>query len=112
MLSYALQGGPGGSGTGFGNFGEIGPLDVNLQPRNTSWTQAANILFIDNPVGSGYSYTDDDSAFTTDVDQIAKDLLTLFSDFLKNHQIFQVLFTLDLGLAGITSMLVDPCTLK
>ncbi|MCH93806.1 serine carboxypeptidase-like 51, partial [Trifolium medium] len=25
-----LQGGPGGSGVGFGNFEEIGPLDVNL----------------------------------------------------------------------------------
>ena len=45
-----LQGGPGGSGTGFGNFEEIGPLDRNLKPRNTSWTLKTNLLFIDNPV--------------------------------------------------------------
>lgn len=51
-----LQGGPGGSSTGFGNFLEIGPLDVNLKPRNTTWVQAANVLFVDNPVGTGYSY--------------------------------------------------------
>lgn len=32
-----LQGGPGAGGTGYGNFEEMGPLDVNLQPRNSSW---------------------------------------------------------------------------
>ncbi|XP_038940970.1 retinoid-inducible serine carboxypeptidase isoform X3 [Rattus norvegicus] len=32
-----LQGGPGGSSTGFGNFEEIGPLDTRLKPRNTTW---------------------------------------------------------------------------
>ncbi|KAG8227939.1 hypothetical protein J437_LFUL008751 [Ladona fulva] len=32
-----LQGGPGASSTGYGNFEEIGPLDVNLRPRNSSW---------------------------------------------------------------------------
>ncbi|KAI7734316.1 hypothetical protein M8C21_006597 [Ambrosia artemisiifolia] len=41
-----LQGGPGGSGVGFGNFGEIGPLDVNLKPRNSTWLQKANLLFV------------------------------------------------------------------
>ncbi|XP_064406192.1 retinoid-inducible serine carboxypeptidase-like isoform X2 [Halichondria panicea] len=84
-----LQGGPGSSSTGFGNFMEIGPLDINLKPRNTTWTQATNILFIDNPVGTGYSYVDDDSAYTTDVAEIAKDLLSLFSAFLKTHSVFQ-----------------------
>uniref|UniRef100_A0A4W6CTI8 Carboxypeptidase n=1 Tax=Lates calcarifer TaxID=8187 RepID=A0A4W6CTI8_LATCA len=33
-----LQGGPGGSGSGFGNFEEIGPLNRNLEPRKTSWS--------------------------------------------------------------------------
>ena len=31
------QGGPGASSTGYGNFVEIGPLDINLQPRQTTW---------------------------------------------------------------------------
>jgi len=43
---------PGGSSTGFGNFEEIGPLDVSLQPRNTSWVTLTNVLFVDNPVGT------------------------------------------------------------
>ena len=63
---------------------------MNLKPRNTSWTQAANVLFVDNPVGTGYSYVDTNSAYTTDVEGIAKDLLTLFSAFLKKHTVFQV----------------------
>ena len=39
----ALQG---ASGVGFGNFQEIGPLDVNLQPRNSTWLQKADLIFV------------------------------------------------------------------
>uniref|UniRef100_A0A669DZW3 Carboxypeptidase n=1 Tax=Oreochromis niloticus TaxID=8128 RepID=A0A669DZW3_ORENI len=39
-----LQGGPGGSGTGFGNFEEIGPLNRDLEPRKTSWSIAFYIF--------------------------------------------------------------------
>ncbi|KAL3878075.1 hypothetical protein ACJMK2_035707 [Sinanodonta woodiana] len=76
-----LQGGPGGSSTGFGNFAEIGPLDIMLKPRNTTWLSAASLLFVDNPVGAGFSYVDNDDAYTTNVDTIAKDLLVLLKTF-------------------------------
>ncbi|ESO87129.1 hypothetical protein LOTGIDRAFT_183527 [Lottia gigantea] len=84
-----LQGGPGGSGTGFGNFGEIGPLNVTLDKRNTTWLSVASLLFIDNPVGTGYSYVDNDEAYTTDVDMIAQDLLTIFTAVLKKLPEFE-----------------------
>ena len=84
-----LQGGPGGSGCGFGNFEEIGPLDVNLKPRNTTWLKKANLLFIDNPVGTGYSYVTDNKAFTTNVSQIAEDLLTLLKNFMDVMPVFK-----------------------
>ncbi|XP_023311819.1 retinoid-inducible serine carboxypeptidase-like [Anoplophora glabripennis] len=74
-----LQGGPGGSSTGFGNFGELGPLDENLNVRNTSWDRDVNVLFVDNPVGTGYSYVDIRDALTTTNRQIAED----FVEFLK-----------------------------
>lgn len=51
-----LKGGPGASGVGYGNFEECGPLDINLNRRNTSWTGLGHVLFVDNPVGSGYRF--------------------------------------------------------
>lgn len=83
-----LQGGPGGSSTAFGNFKEIGPLDMNLKPRNTTWVQAANVLFVDNPVGTGYSYVDDSSKYTTNNQQIADDLVTLLNSFFDKYSVF------------------------
>ncbi|KAI9515013.1 Retinoid-inducible serine carboxypeptidase [Dissostichus eleginoides] len=76
-----LQGGPGGSGSGFGNFEEIGPLDRDLEPRKASWVQAASVLFVDNPVGTGFSYTDRPDAFATNVATVASDMLVLLQHF-------------------------------
>lgn len=79
-----LQGGPGASGIGFGCFGEIGPLNISLQPRATSWTTAANLLFIDSPVGAGYSYVDDLALLPKDNAAIAKDVVTLLTNLSKS----------------------------
>lgn len=84
-----LQGGPGGSGTGFGNFEEIGPLNRDLEPRKTSWVQAANLLFVDNPVGTGFSYTDRPDAYATNVSTVASDMLVLLKHFFSEKPEFQ-----------------------
>lgn len=56
----AVLGGPGGAST-FGLFSEIGPFSVNknmeLEERDTTWNTKYSLLFIDNPVGAGFSYT-------------------------------------------------------
>ncbi|PWA35673.1 serine carboxypeptidase-like 51 [Artemisia annua] len=84
-----LQGGPGGSGVGFGNFGEIGPLDVNLKPRNSTWLEKADLLFVDSPVGTGYSYVEDDNLFVkTDVDA-ATDVTTLLKAIYNGNATLQ-----------------------
>nr|XP_002130982.1 retinoid-inducible serine carboxypeptidase [Ciona intestinalis] len=80
-----LQGGPGASGTGYGNFEELGPLDLNLNRRETSWTGLGHVLFVDNPVGSGFSYVSNSNAYTTDIDQIAADMVTLLKGFYTAH---------------------------
>lgn len=67
----------------------IGPLDTNLQKREITWISEANIIFVDNPVGTGYSYVTDSSKYTRNVDEIAKDLVTLMKDFLRKHPIFE-----------------------
>eukprot|EP01121_Diplochlamys_sp_Union-15-3_P012629 TRINITY_DN380_c0_g1_i3.p1 TRINITY_DN380_c0_g1~~TRINITY_DN380_c0_g1_i3.p1 ORF type:complete len:365 (-),score=56.13 TRINITY_DN380_c0_g1_i3:339-1433(-) len=84
-----LQGGPGGSSTGFGNFLELGPLDVDLKPRPFTWVKSANILFVDNPVGTGYSYVTNSGAYTTNEQQIGTDLVTLLQSFLQKYPTFK-----------------------
>lgn len=84
-----LQGGPGGSGCGFGNFEEIGPLDRDLEPRKNSWVQYSSVLFVDNPVGTGFSYTDSEEAFATDVATVASDMLVLLKQFFNKEEEFQ-----------------------
>uniref|UniRef100_A0A4W6F317 Carboxypeptidase n=1 Tax=Lates calcarifer TaxID=8187 RepID=A0A4W6F317_LATCA len=84
-----LQGGPGGSGSGFGNFEEIGPLNRNLEPRKTSWVQAASVLFVDNPVGTGFSYTERPDGYATNVAMVASDMLVLLRHFFTEKDEFQ-----------------------
>ncbi|XP_023123199.1 retinoid-inducible serine carboxypeptidase [Amphiprion ocellaris] len=84
-----LQGGPGGSGSGFGNFEEIGPLKRDLEPRKASWVQAASVLFVDNPVGTGFSYTERPDGYATDVATVASDMLVLLKHFFREKDEFQ-----------------------
>lgn len=78
-----LQGGPGGSAVGRGNFLEIGPLDANLKQRNSTWLQKADLIFVDLPVGVGYSYTEDPSVIATTDSQVAADAIELVSALTK-----------------------------
>ncbi|XP_058076842.1 serine carboxypeptidase-like 51 [Magnolia sinica] len=75
-----LQGGPGASGVGIGNFEEIGPLDVDLKPRNSTWLQKADLLFVDNPVGTGFSFVEDESLVVKTDEEAATDLTTLLKE--------------------------------
>jgi len=83
-----LQGGPGASSTGYGNFEEIGPYDVNLKAREINWVQSANILFIDSPVGAGFSYVTSPDAYVTTDQQIGIDLVALLKGFLTKYPNF------------------------
>ncbi|KAJ6656415.1 hypothetical protein lerEdw1_003703, partial [Lerista edwardsae] len=84
-----LQGGPGSSGCGFGNFEEIGPLDSDLKPRRTTWLQAASVLFVDNPVGTGYSYVTNSSAYAKDLSMVTSDMMVLLKKFFNCRTEFQ-----------------------
>jgi carboxypeptidase D len=59
-----LNGGPGCSSED-GALMEIGPYrlkdDKTLEYNEGSWDEFANIMFVDNPVGTGFSYADTDS---------------------------------------------------
>jgi carboxypeptidase D len=59
-----MNGGPGCSSMD-GALMEIGPYrmkdDAHLMYNDGAWDEFANLLFIDNPVGTGFSYVDSDS---------------------------------------------------
>ncbi|KAG4961217.1 hypothetical protein JHK87_037850 [Glycine soja] len=84
-----LQGGPGSSGVGFGNFGEVGPLDANLKPRNFTWLRKADLLFVDNPVGTGYSYVEDSNLYAKTDEEATTDLTTLLVELYNNDASLQ-----------------------
>ncbi|XP_058827051.1 retinoid-inducible serine carboxypeptidase-like [Topomyia yanbarensis] len=84
-----LQGGPGASSTGYGNFEEIGLLDSNLRERQHSWVKNYNVLFVDNPVGSGFSYVEKDLLLAKDNAQIGQDLVTMIKTFYQSHEMFR-----------------------
>lgn len=82
-----LQGGPGASSM-YGNFEELGPLTLELEERNHTWVKHYNVLFIDNPVGTGFSYVDDFSLLTKSNAEIADDLLAFMKEFYKRNPEF------------------------
>eukprot|EP00658_Telonema_sp_P-2_P046192 TRINITY_DN3430_c0_g1_i14.p1 TRINITY_DN3430_c0_g1~~TRINITY_DN3430_c0_g1_i14.p1 ORF type:complete len:406 (+),score=88.08 TRINITY_DN3430_c0_g1_i14:213-1430(+) len=81
-----LQGGPGGSSM-FGLFAEMGPFsldaDLKLVERPDSWAKDYGMLFIDNPVGAGFSFTTDrEHGYCSDTrDCVARNLYSLLEQF-------------------------------
>ncbi|XP_051168677.1 retinoid-inducible serine carboxypeptidase-like [Leptopilina boulardi] len=102
-----LQGGPGMSSSGFGNFEEIGPLDSNVTDRNNTWVKEYNVLFVDNPVGAGFSYTTTKDALTRTNKQIALDLLVFIKNFLENFPNFANVSTYIIGVSYGGKMTVE-----
>lgn len=82
---------------------EIGPYRVKdektLVPNNGSWNEFANLLFVDNPVGTGFSYVDTDS-FVHELDDMADQ----FVQFLEKwFELFPQYDTDDVGTPLLTS---------
>ncbi|KAA8518663.1 hypothetical protein F0562_016137 [Nyssa sinensis] len=81
-----LQGGPGSSGVGFGNFLEIGPLDVNLKPRSSTWLLKADLLFV---VNFCFSYVEDKILAVRTDEEAATDLTTLLKQLFNGNETLQ-----------------------
>ena len=81
-----LQGGPGASSL-FGLFSEHGPVRVDetgqIHPRNITWNSKYHLLFIDQPVGTGFSFTTDDQCYVRNEDEVARDLYSLLIQFFQ-----------------------------
>ncbi|XP_055624010.1 venom serine carboxypeptidase [Toxorhynchites rutilus septentrionalis] len=79
-----LQGGPGASSL-YGLFTENGPFSVDsdkkLQPRKYSWHLNHHLIYIDNPVGTGFSFTDNEHGYSTDEKQVGNNLYQALVQF-------------------------------
>ncbi|KAI7985139.1 Serine carboxypeptidase-like 51 [Camellia lanceoleosa] len=84
-----LQGGPGGSRVGFGNFLEIGPLDVDLKPWNSTWLTKADLLLVDSPVGTRFNYVEDESLAVKTDEAAAIDLTAMLKALFNGNETLQ-----------------------
>lgn len=83
-----LQGGPGASSL-LGVFNLNGPFSVckycedELKLRDHAWTTTYSMLYVDNPVGTGFSYTGEDSGYSTDQTDVARNMYTTLVQFFE-----------------------------
>ena len=60
--------------TNFVIWQEMGPYKIGWKSRKDSWIEAADLLFVDSPVGTGFSYVTSNDSYATNNAQIAEDL--------------------------------------
>ncbi|CAG9990808.1 unnamed protein product [Clonostachys byssicola] len=83
-----MSGGPGATSE-LGQFKGIGPCAVNEDGNSTrrlefSWIDHANVVFIDQPVGVGFSQISDRNLIATNLHDGARDVYTFLSTFTKD----------------------------
>ncbi|CAL9233719.1 unnamed protein product [Arabidopsis halleri] len=90
-----LNGGPGCSSIAYGASEEIGPFRIsktgsNLYLNNFSWNTEANLLFLESPVGVGFSYTNTSSDFEESGDErTAQDNLIFLTSWMSRFPQYQ-----------------------
>ncbi|KAF3340818.1 Serine carboxypeptidase-like 2 [Carex littledalei] len=93
-----LTGGPGCSSL-LGLAIEIGPLGFDLPNyveglpslyyKPDSWTQVSSVIFVDSPVGTGFSYSRTTEGFQTSDTEAARQLLRFLYKWLEEHPKFK-----------------------
>jgi vitellogenic carboxypeptidase-like protein len=88
-----LQGGPGGASM-FGLFSENGPFSVSadaktLIPNPHTWNQHFHMLYIDNPVGAGFSFTLSTDGYVRYETDVSRDLYSALTQFFQIFPAYQ-----------------------
>ncbi|KAL5724992.1 hypothetical protein ACHQM5_008189 [Ranunculus cassubicifolius] len=101
-LTLWLNGGPGCSSLGFGAFMEHGPFqpgkDGRLKQNKYSWNLESNMLYVESPIGVGFSYSNTSSDYEgwTDI-QTAEENLRFILNWLEEFPQYK---DVDLYLTG------------
>ncbi|KLO15782.1 peptidase S10 serine carboxypeptidase [Schizopora paradoxa] len=90
-----IEGGPGGS-TAIGMMMVMGPCKIDVSNSSTNgtlwnphgWNKEANLLFLDQPVGTGFSFSDIGNTVETSEDA-AKDIVAFFNVFFETFSKFK-----------------------
>lgn len=81
-----MQGGPGASSL-YGLFMENGPVFVNaqnrLEKRQYSWHLDHHVVYIDNPVGAGFSFTNEAAGYATNQVDVGTNLFSAVRQFFQ-----------------------------
>lgn len=83
-----LNGGPGVSSL-LGLFAENGPFDVadengrKLRHRADAWTDKYIMLYVDQPVGTGFRFTNSDNGYARNMRDVTRDFLEFLRQFFK-----------------------------
>lgn len=80
-----LQGGPGATSL-YGLFTENGPIrvrDGKFERRKYTWALSHHIIYIDNPVGTGFSFTKNDKGYCNDETQVGEQLYSTITQFFQ-----------------------------
>ena len=87
-----MTGGPGCSSE-IALFGENGPYVVNadaatLRVSEFGWDAVSNLVYVDQPIGTGFSYSTDPADDVHDEKRVADDMLQFLSEFADTHPEF------------------------
>ncbi|XP_077019024.1 putative serine carboxypeptidase CPVL isoform X2 [Tamandua tetradactyla] len=81
-----LQGGPGSSSMS-GLFLENGPYyvteNMTVRMKDFSWTTTFSVLYIDNPVGTGFSFTENKHGYAVNQEEVAESLYSVLVQFFQ-----------------------------
>eukprot|EP00238_Polyblepharides_amylifera_P010619 CAMPEP_0196579926 /NCGR_PEP_ID=MMETSP1081-20130531/25785_1 /TAXON_ID=36882 /ORGANISM="Pyramimonas amylifera, Strain CCMP720" /LENGTH=375 /DNA_ID=CAMNT_0041899651 /DNA_START=67 /DNA_END=1190 /DNA_ORIENTATION=- len=64
---------------------KIDPLTLEVITAKYSWSSSANLLFVDQPVDTGYSYSNDDSDMVHTQTEVAQDMYNFLQEFFADH---------------------------
>ncbi|KAK4286415.1 hypothetical protein QN277_002973 [Acacia crassicarpa] len=86
-----LTGGP-GCGSELALFYENGPFhitqDMSLVWNDYGWDKVSNILYIDQPIGTGFSHASKESDIPHDEEGVSNDMFDFLQAFFKEHSQF------------------------